>query len=223
MKELLFVSCTQGVKEDTVLYASLQKLGATAYRFVEHNREGLSICYNRVLNELAGGGQIIVFVHDDVTISDVYVREKLNDAVSRLGFTVVGLAGSARFDLQLQEAQTLWYRTPPEHKSGAVEHRWADGSDCWMVLGPTPRQCAVLDGLFLAVDAARIGPVRFDEQFAFHFYDIDFCLSAYLAGLTLGTTNVYVNHRSFGSFESPAFYAMQELFRRKWQGRLNPG
>ncbi len=53
MKDLFFVSCTMGNKEDTVLYRSLLKLGTNQYRFYEQNRTGLSTIYNQVLNERA--------------------------------------------------------------------------------------------------------------------------------------------------------------------------
>jgi len=85
------------------------------------------------------------------------------------------------------------------------------------VYGPTPKRCVVLDGLFLAVDIGKIGQGRFDEQLAFHFYDLDFCLAAHRAGLILGTTNVYVTHRSGGNLSSPAFKAAQTAFRAKWK------
>jgi len=73
----------------------------------------------------------------------------------------------------------------------------------------------VLDGLFLAVDTKQIGSLRFDEQFAFDFYDVDFCLRAHCAGLVLGTVGIYVNHRSAG-IDSASYHQAQQRFRAKW-------
>jgi len=50
-------------------------------------------------------------------------------------------------------------------------------------------------------------------------------LTAHQAGLILGTTNVYVTHRSGGEFSSPAFNEAQATFRAKWkdgQYRIGP-
>ena len=220
MKSLSFVSCTMGRKEDTVLFRSLTKLGTENYRFYEQNRTGLSTCYNQILSERAGRNEIVVFLHDDVTVGDLFIHEKLHDATTSLGFAIVGLAGTSSFNLQLDKPVTMWLQPPQQNLSGAVEHS-AGGGACQMsAYGPTPRRCVVMDGLFLAVDLSQIGGVRFDEQFEFHFYDLDFCLTAHRAGLVLGTTNVYVNHQSGGSYNTPAFQATQEKFRAKWRALL---
>lgn len=222
MKDLFFVSCTQSRKEETVLYRSLLKLGTSRYQFFEENKTGLSTIYNGILNEHAGRDEIVIFVHDDVTIGDLFIQEKLNEAVGPLGFAIVGLAGTSSFNLMLDKQITMWLQPPQEALSGAVEHPAGNNTNMnfWSVYGPTPRRCVVMDGLFLAVDLAKIGDLRFDEQFEFHFYDLDLCLSAHRAGLLLGTTNVYVNHQSGGSYNNPAFFATQERFRQKWRNLL---
>lgn len=217
MKDLFFASCSAGAKESTVLYRSLLKLGTDRFRIYEHNRTGLSTIYNSVLNERAGRDEIVVFLHDDVTIGDLFIQEKLNEAVGPLGYAIVGLAGTSSFNLMLDKPVTMWLQPPHQALSGAVEHAAPNGQNAWSYYGPTPRRCVVMDGLFLAVDMLKIGNVRFDEQFEFHFYDLDFCLTAHQAGLMLGTQNVYVNHQSGGSYNSPAFAATQEKFRAKWR------
>ena len=64
-----------------------------------------------------------------------------------------------------------------------------------------------MDGLFLAADSEvlnRAG-VRFDEQFAFHFYDMDFCRQVEQKGLRMGTWPIAVVHESGGNFSSPGW------------------
>lgn len=215
MRDLFFVACSKGVKEETHLYRSLQKLQLRDYYFFENNRRGLPECYNEYLDRMAGSDRILVLAHSDVTVADVFVQEKLNDAVKM--FNVVGLAGSAHFDLTLQTSSYAWPVWPRQYLSGAVEHVLANGTTSWFSLGATPRRCVVLDGLFLAIDMSVIGNVRFDSRFSFHLYDLDFCLTAHYRSLTLGTMNVYVQHASAGNFTSLEYQRAMQNFRAKWR------
>lgn len=221
MRDLIVVSCTRGVKEETDLFRSLARLGIDDAVFIESNSDGLPACYNRVLEANAGRDAVALFAHDDLLIEDLFVRDKLEEGAER--FVVQGLAGSASFDLQLGFPQTIWTRAPREHLSGAVSHTTAPSTTLWSTYGPTPRPCVVVDGLFLAIDLAKLGGVRFDERFRFHFYDLDFCLSARQAGLPIGTVNVHARHRSPGDFSSRAFFEAQHLFRSKWSGWNSSG
>jgi hypothetical protein len=221
MRELFFVSCSRGAKEATELYRSLQKLQIADYHFFEHNRRGLSECYNECLDRFAGTDRILVLAHSDVTVADVFVREKLNDAVGR--FDVIGLAGSAYFDVGAQTATYAWPVWPPQYLSGAVEHPMGNGQAAWFNLGPTPRRCVVLDGLFLAVNMLSIGSVRFDPRFRFHFYDLDFCLTAHRHSLVLGTANVYAQHASAGNFGTREYEQAIREFRAKWRSAIGAG
>ena len=214
-RNLLFVSCTRGRAADTDLFRSLQKLDMEDSWFFEGNESGLPVCYNSALDDCAGSDAIIVFAHDDVTIGDVFLREKLAVAFEKHGYAIAGIAGSSQFNTNPDGPLTKWCQPPDSAWSGAVEHDLPGGLKYMTSFGPTPRRCVVLDGLFLAVDTARIGKLRFDEQFAFDFYDVDFCLSAHCAGLALGTIDIYVNHRSAG-IASASYYEAQQKFRAKW-------
>jgi len=222
MKPIHYVSCTKGRKESTRLLPSLERLGTDRFTFFEDNTVGLSARYNSIIEQRRGNDEIVVLVHDDVAIGDLYIVEKLNDAVSRLGYTVVGVAGNAGFQFIPDAPVTIWLQPPVEQLSGAVEYVFGDNQSRWNVFGITPKRCVVLDGLFLAVDMSRIGQVRFDERFTFHFYDLDFCLTAHTSGLVLGTTNVHVSHPSAGGYDSPAFLEAQKVFRAKWMGGPPP-
>jgi hypothetical protein len=225
VRELFIVSCTRGRKEETDLYRSLRKLGTDRFLFMENNRKGLSTCYNCILDERASRDEIVIFVHDDVTIGDLFLREKMTEAFDEHDYAIAGLAGTSDFNIHPNLGAISWLQPPPEACSGAVEHHMPGNSAMMNVYGPTPRRCVVLDGLFLAIDPRKIGHIRFEEQLAFHFYDLDFCLTAHQAGLILGTVNVYVTHRSGGSYSSQAFREAQTAFRAKWKGgqyRIDP-
>jgi len=213
MRKMSFVTCTTGVKEQTLLYRSLQKLKITDYEFIEHNCRGLSECYNQWLDRYAGEDRLLVLVHSDVAIADVFIDEKLDAAAQ--AFNIIGLVGTTHFNFQAPVPHFAWPVWPREYLSGAVEHGGSGRCD-WSYYGPTPRRCVAMDGLFLAVDMRTIGSVRFDPQFTFHLYDLDFCLTAHLAHLALGTTNVYVQHASVGSFASEAYQNAMQRFRTKW-------
>jgi hypothetical protein len=217
MKELLLVSCTRGAKEDTALHRSLGVLGPVDVRFFEHNREGLSARYNAVLDAERDADRIVVFVHDDVTLDDPAMRAKLNAALAR-GYAVSGLAGQSTFTIDHTNPIIMWMQRPYRTLSGKVRHRLADGSIVVSDYGPVPRRCVVMDGLFLAVHPPGLRGVRFDEQFAFHFYDLDFCLAAAKAGVVLGTTDVGVIHAagSGDGYGSPLFKEAQAKFCAKW-------
>lgn len=214
MKSLHFVACTRGRKEDTDLFRSLTRLRAGSFQFFENNRVGVAERYNQVLAERAGRDEIVVFLHDDVLVTDVFVVDKLNEAINRYGFTIIGVAGTSTYEIAPRDRLSNWLQPQSKGNSGSLEH--VVGEDTlWTACGPTPRRCVVMDGVFLAVDVERIGQLRFDEQFAFHFYDLDFCLSADREGLTLGTTNVHMTHRSYGNYDA-AFADAQAKFRTKW-------
>jgi GT2 family glycosyltransferase len=214
VRDVIVFSCTRGRKESTALYKSLVRHGIDCWEFAENNTLGLPVRYNRFLDERAGKDAIAVLAHDDLSIEDVFVRDKL--CAGAESFAVQGLAGAVSLDLEQLAPQTMWTRAPREHLSGAVEHSLPNGMSFWSSYGPVPRRCVVLDGVLLAIDLARIGNVRFDERFSFHFYDLDFCLAAQQSSLAIGTVNVHAHHHSAGDFTSSGFFEAQTRFREKW-------
>ena len=224
-KELLFVACTAGAKEQTRLYHSLVKLGYHEQaRFFERLPANIPAEFNRVLSDPAVADKIVVFVRDDVMIADLFVRQKLNEAVATHGFTITGIAGSATFNFRFDQSPNVWNDGPGEGLSGAYELQGDGVEAIWTSFGHTPRRCVTLDGALLAVDMATIGALRFDESLPQHFYDLDLCLAANGQGLKLGTMNVYVSRRQPTATNDVFLLAAQNGFRAKWSARLrNPG
>jgi GT2 family glycosyltransferase len=58
--------------------------------------------------------------------------------------------------------------------------------------------------------------VRFDPQFDFHLYDIDFCRTARQKELRLGTWPIALTHQSKGSFGTESWFARYEKYLAKW-------
>jgi hypothetical protein len=184
------------------------------------NRGALAPPYNTCLTE-ANRDKIVVYTHADVYLDDYFLAARLAEALQR--FDVVGVAGNKRLAPRQPSwafvtdwPQFQWDR--PENLSGAVCH-FADAGSVVSVYGPAPAECQLLDGVFIA---ARVGTlldhnVRFDEQFPFEFYDLDFCRTAKQAGLKLGTWPISLTHASGGSFGSPAWQKCRDLYYQKWR------
>ncbi|HEV3104171.1 MAG TPA: glycosyltransferase [Trinickia sp.] len=185
----------------------------------DNNRKGLSKIYNRAIEHAKDNPAILVFVHDDVSICDFFWVERIYEAMAR--FDIVGLAGNTR----RMPRQPAWAFTPElkwdraEFLSGVVGHG-KNGFPCDIVsrFGPAPQPCKLLDGLMLIADSERLvqSGVRFDEQFDFHFYDLDFCRQAELKGLTMGTWPISVIHESIGVYGTPDWLAGYERYLRKY-------
>lgn len=177
------------------------------------NKQGLSSIYNRAIDEAKEDPAILVFVHDDVHLCDFSWSERLREALET--FDVIGLAGNTR----RLTGQPAWAFVDDRftwdekrYLSGIVGH--GSSFPCNVSnFGPVPQACKLLDGLFLAADSERLweANVRFDEQFEFHFYDMDFCRSAELGGLSMGTWPLSVVHESGGAFGTPMW---RESYRR---------
>src|SRR4051812_37306443 len=58
------------------------------------NSSGLSTVYNHALDAAADKPAILVFVHDDVHLCDLFWAQRVHEAVER--FDIVGLAGNVR-------------------------------------------------------------------------------------------------------------------------------
>ncbi len=219
MEKIRFVCATREThahfSTQTMLGRTLQvfeRLPMLELQLFAENSRGLAAVYNEAIEQSKDRPAILVFVHDDVHLTDFYMAGQLDLALRH--FDVAGVAGNVR----RVPRQPSWYfssrepgrkgvRDEAQYLSGAV----GGGSnfpDCHLNLyGPTARPCKLLDGLLLAVRSEtlhRTG-LRFDPRFEFHFYDLDFCRQAELLGLRMGTWPLSVIHASAGNFNSPAW------------------
>jgi hypothetical protein len=197
--------------------------GTVQSHVFHENTKGLGAVYNGAIDFFAqeietDPGKILVFLHHDVQVDDINLPAKLMQSK----FDIIGLAGAVQLH---RVSPILWHHipahsgdTPQKNWSGAVAHRGPNG-DVWQTpFGIFGKSCEVIDGLFIAVKLKRLieTGVRFDEQFDFHFYDLDFCLTAREAGLTIGTEAVWVIHEGLGEWDVPEWHANEERFMKKW-------
>ncbi len=199
--------------------AVMHKANAPELLLFDNNTTGLPALYNAAIEQAAGSPAILVFVHDDVSITDFFWMERIREGLRQ--FDVLGLAGNRR----RSPHQPAWaFATPqftwdtPEYLSGCVGHGTGVASEGVSYFGPAGVECKLLDGLMLVADSARLveSGVRFDEQFDFHFYDMDFCRQSELKGLKMGTWPISVVHESAGAFNTPPWRAGYERYLRKY-------
>ncbi len=185
----------------------------------ERNSEGLPAIYNRAIDAARNDPAILVFVHDDVILSDLFWTEHLYAALTH--FHVVGVAGNARrvprqpgwafVDLNFTWDEAAFL-------SGALGHGQGFPPDVVSYYGPSHREVKLLDGCLLVAYSQTLidRGVRFDERFSFHFYDMDFCRAAERAGLKMGTWPISVVHQSGGRFNTPEWNAAYRDYVAKW-------
>jgi GT2 family glycosyltransferase len=232
MKKIMIVSATKhsSLDMDKILIGKSMKMfhdlsfiSKSNYNIESNiefnNTEALSKVYNKfIINDLKD--YIVVFAHDDCIIEDAMLVDKLNEAMKK--YDVVGLAGM-KAPITIKEP-ALWHLMGDRNNaSGAVAHfTGKDDNERFMTnFGITPARVALLDGVFLAINVDRCleTGVRFDESFPsrFHYYDLDFSLTANKAGLKLTTWPIWVTHKSHGLTKpDEEFYKGQEYFIKKW-------
>jgi hypothetical protein len=217
MKPVFLVSATPLSKEEfwktTPLAKSLEMIASKNcfYHIVYGNKTGLPLIYNSMMRSPESENTITLFVHHDVSIEDAFLVPKLNEAIKQ--FDIVGLAGGSSVEIK---SPALWHlMTDRETWSGAVAHKFPDGSTRAVSFGPTPKRCLILDGLFLALNTPKIvgKGLWFDPNYMFHHYDVQLGLDANGLGIKLGTWPIWVVHSGLGdSYQSEAWRKSEEHF-----------
>lgn len=204
MKTVIAVIATQAKTseefEKKPIFKSLEKqyeLNSSSKKFdfviVKDNKEGLSKLYNKFLQDEKYKNNILLFVHDDVELEDIFLVDKLNNSP----YNVTGLAGAKSIDLKKHSAWHLMSKR--QDHVGEVAH--CNNNAIWTtVFGPTNSRSLVVDGLFIAVDVEKINTkgAKFDEDFEFHHYDICFCLDCNSKKITIGVLPIRVIHHGLG-------------------------
>lgn len=183
------------------------------------NTAGLPEVYNRHILQ-SNPGEVLVFLHDDVWLDDPQWLKKTLKALGT--FDVIGIAGNTHrvphqpswAHARIQDGNLEW---DARHLSGEISH----GPDAFgklTVYGPTPAACELLDGVFLAANAhaLRAKEVTFDPRFKFHFYDLDFCRTAKVKELNIGTWPIAITHQSGGAFGTPSWHEGFDKYLEKW-------
>ncbi len=198
---------------------------------VYNNTEGLSKVYNTVIEtseeDIAGQycwyDDIMVFMHDDLEIHDLFFYEKLLEAHKH--YDVVGLAGATRQEYK-KDVPSLWHMACHQFRMvgnkmgdgrGFVAHKHLNGlSFDWF--GQTPAPTVFIDGLFMSFNVKRVKETgfTFDEDFDWHHYDITACLRAKDKGLSMGVWPIFAVHHGLGEWDTPQWHKSDKLFKEKY-------
>ena len=184
------------------------------------NREPLACIYNRAIDASDVEDEILIFLHDDVYITDLNWPEKLSAAVGV--FDIVGIVGSkiSNETTPIDATQRDYGIVVKDSQqfSGRIASGVTLGHEKITVFGDAPAACSLLDGVFLASTRRVLlkSGLRFDERFQFHFYDVDFCRQARMRQLTLGTWPISLLHGGVGNFDSPEWHRQHEIYLSKY-------
>lgn len=206
--------------ESTALGISLQRL-AFDQRLTLHvafeNSRGLPEVYNERI-AASDTGDLLVFVHDDVWLDDYFLSQRVIDGLRE--YDVIGVVGNKH----RAPGQPAWpfpdtgfNWDDQANLSGAVAHGDKPFGPI-SFFGPSPADCELMDGLFLAASKPALlkHQVQFDPVFDFHFYDIDFCRAARCANLRLGTWPIAMTHQSKGRLGSAEWWEKYHAYIAKW-------
>lgn len=186
-------------------------------RIACQNTRGLSEIFNEAITA-APENALLVFIHDDVWIDENHFVQAIEHGLQQ--YDVIGVAGNARMHPEhvgwcFIDSQFTW--DDAAYLRGAVSHgQHAFGPAS--LYGQSAGDAQLMDGVFLAAHKQQLREVRFDPQFDFHFYDLDFCRTATQAGLKLGVWPVQMTHQSGGAFGSPRWREKYLQYRQKWAG-----
>jgi hypothetical protein len=212
-------------------------------RLFGENGRGLSSVYNQAIEETRSSPRVLVFIHDDIHFFDLFWPNSILAGLKH--FDLIGTLGCKRhYPNQLSWVHVLKgdkvVNPKREDVSGAVVHfsdrdatpveKMSKGtpvdrlapfdSEIYLsYFGPPEQEVVLLDGMLMACKSERLiaEDIRFDEQFDFHFYDMDFCRQFEQKGLKMGTWPISVLHGSHGSYEQKFFDAYPK-YRSKWVG-----
>jgi GT2 family glycosyltransferase len=181
------------------------------------NHRGLPEIFNSHIAGCSENDQL-VFVHDDVWIDDYFLADRVLEGLKV--YDVIGVAGNRRRlpgqpAWAFKDTKLTW--DEKVFLSGSVGHGTHPFGGVTS-FGPVPQDCELLDGVFLAANAANLRKhnIYFDNRFDFHFYDMDFCRTARKGNLRLGTWPICLTHQSRGAFSSPEWRQKHIAYLDKW-------
>jgi hypothetical protein len=208
MKEIMFVvatACNEASFIKTPFYTFLSSSGLKlSYNIIYNNKQGLSKLYNTFITE-KNKNKYIVFVHDDVLISDLFLIKKLYNGFNE--YDIIGLAGTK--SIVNKNNTPAWHLLggfpDKTHLLGEVTHCMPSTTtlkeQIWTsCFGSTSGRVLLLDGLFIGINVEKVleHKCMFDEDFNFHFYDLAFCLRANKSKLKMGIIQLFCIHYGLG-------------------------
>ncbi|MFM7468036.1 MAG: glycosyltransferase [Vampirovibrionales bacterium] len=200
-------------------------MGSTIQRFSHlpieiqlfaENTDGLSIRYNEAIESTKNAPALLVFVHDDVEITDWFWHERLVAALE--SHHLVGLAGNTN----PLPHQTSWAVTDLKGTLSDQQFwsgRVARSNGHWDLFGTPDRTVKLIDGLFMAAYSQTFhdNKIRFDPQFTFHHYDMDISKQFTSKDLSIYVPSISAIHYGQNNI-GQAWQESAQRYLSKWSG-----
>jgi len=197
MSKIFYFSATAGNKRDTLLYKNTE----LDIFFKENNKDSLQKTYNKAFDFcIQEDIEYIVLTHDDVMFENVSEQKLLENFKQ---FDMFGVAGATQCKLN---KPALWHLMggglQGGNLRGAVAHL-TRGKKQMTSFGVFPHRVVMLDGVFLAISKKVFENIRFDESCpaGYHFYDVDYSITAHNQRFKVGVSDILITHRSPGLTE----------------------
>lgn len=222
--DTVICSATKGSFFDSILYKSTIKNVHCSTLYEENNTtKGLSQFYNECINRYKNSNDIkyLIFCHDDVQIINGDFIEQTKKGLEV--YDVIGVAGC--INPKIIEKNLWHWMTDKSNYRGFAGHPYdISNKNSFYVtsFGPTPARVAIIDGVYMAVNLSKLSKtdVKFDEQFTFHHYDIDFSLQCNKNSLKIGVWPILINHQSPGLHQfNETWNDSNEKFIKKWKNK----
>lgn len=165
---------------------------------------------------LAEDCDIIVFMHDDVTILDPLFEKKVELTFNRFpSIAILGVVGTTVFN-----ANGGWWTC--DRRTETVGH-WMqghpDGTETHNVdkIGFS-KDIVTVDGCcFMARNALfKNKALKFDTKYeGYHFYDADICIQAKDKGFDVAVADILIKHESEGPMNE-SWFKNKNMFISKW-------
>ena len=182
------------------------------------NSEGQSLTklYNEGL--VRSTSDLVLFCHDDLKFDTKnWGRKLLNHFKRSPEYGIIGIAGTR----YMSKTGCWWDDFSKMH--GAVYHE--DDGKRWLTryskdIGNKLDDVILVDGLFFCVNKSLLNN-KFNEDIkGFHFYDVEFCFSNYLAGVKVGVcSDIKVTHLSVGR-TNEEWENSKKVFSEKYKDNL---
>lgn len=207
-----------------------QYVGKVKVFKIKDNTTPLTKLYNSLIDNIYDDKlDCIVFMHADVKLDLAHLVKRIDECKDK--YDAFGLCGCSK--IQLSQSPLNWWcgsRPFPNSRWGCVTHGEL-GNQTSFFSSHSPdvydASVACIDGLCIGMYKSAIDKgIRFDEQFAFDFYDTDFSLQCVMNNaLRLGViVEKSLYHYSVGkSILTNDFLNKELLFRKKWNLNIPAG
>lgn len=185
---------------------------------------GICFKYNEALSNIKdqlNDDDIVIFSHDDITIRDEYMPEKLKMFFElKPNIALAGVIGTSKYSKE----GGWWHDYKHESGKGKIIQGKPDGTKYLMeVCNGMFDDVVLIDGCIMFMRGSIAKNFRFESDLLtrYHFYDYDTCFQLLNQGYDIGIIDILVEHKSHGELTDD-WYTQKEIFQKKWNNLQYP-